>query len=162
MYFEEARAFISIIPSTVYATIIPAIYYGSEWGFEGKKTAHSDDSLRPHVKLNDLGKQAKHPKLLEAIKQFILVHKNCETLVNGSYETLLVTNEQYAFSRKSTYKTIIVIVNASKKSVKVNIDFKGLSSGVYADLLNTGYTLTSNKTGLSVEVPPCWGRILSH
>ncbi|MGP1991811.1 alpha-amylase family glycosyl hydrolase [Zobellia laminariae] len=141
---------------------IPAIYYGSEWGFEGKKTAHSDDLLRPHVKLNDLGKQAKHPKLLEAIKQFILVHKNSETLVNGSYETLLVTNEQYAFSRKSTYKTIIVIVNASNKSVKVNIDFKGLSSGVYADILNTGYTLTSNKTGLSVEVPPCWGRILSH
>ncbi|MGS0525837.1 alpha-amylase family glycosyl hydrolase [Zobellia nedashkovskayae] len=141
---------------------IPAIYYGSEWGFEGKKTAHSDDLLRPRVKLNDLGRQAKHPKLLDAIKQFIEVQKNCKALVNGSYETLLVTNEQLAFFRKNTYKTIVVIVNASTKVANVNIDLKGLPLGVYTDLLNAGYTSTSNKTALSIEVPSCWGRILSH
>ncbi|CAM4109359.1 alpha-amylase family glycosyl hydrolase [Zobellia nedashkovskayae] len=141
---------------------IPAIYYGGEWGFEGKKTAHSDDLLRPRVKLNDLGRQAKHPKLLDAIKQFIEVQKNCKVLVNGSYETLLVTNEQLAFFRKNTYKTIVVIVNASTKVAKVNIDLKGLPLGVYTDLLNAGYTSISNKTALSIEVPPCWGRILSH
>ncbi len=141
---------------------IPAIYYGSEWGFEGKKSAHSDDLLRPRVNLSDLGKQAKHPKLMDAIKQFISARKNCETLVDGSYQTLLVTKEQYAFSRKSKGKTVVVIINASTKHVSLTIPIKGMLSEVFTDLLGPDYSLTYNKTGLSVAVPPCWGRILSH
>lgn len=32
---------------------IPSIYYGSEFGIEGKKEQGSDASLRPHLELND-------------------------------------------------------------------------------------------------------------
>ena len=32
---------------------VPSIYYGSEFGIEGKKEAYSDDSLRPALNLDD-------------------------------------------------------------------------------------------------------------
>ncbi|CAZ95681.1 alpha-amylase family glycosyl hydrolase [Zobellia galactanivorans] len=141
---------------------IPAIYYGSEWGFEGRKSLHSDELLRPSVKRNDLGKLAKHPKLLGAIKQFIVARKSSEALVKGSYQTLLVTGQYYAFSRKSDNKTVVVVVNASNRSARIHIPFKEPSAMVLTDLLSPEYSLTSDKTGLYVEVPPCWGRILCH
>ncbi|WP_276168700.1 alpha-amylase family glycosyl hydrolase [Zobellia alginiliquefaciens] len=141
---------------------IPAIYYGSEWGFEGKKTAHSDDVLRPQVALNSIEKQAKHPKLFNAVERFISIRKNCEALANGIYATLLVRKKQVAFSRIFKGKTVIIIVNSSHKSVMVNIPLKNSSGEKFLDLLNSGYTVTSGKNGLSVEVPSCWGRILSH
>ncbi|WP_289060417.1 alpha-amylase family glycosyl hydrolase [uncultured Zobellia sp.] len=141
---------------------IPAIYYGSEWGFEGKKSAHSDDLLRPSVELKNLKKQAKHPKLLDAIKQFIGARKKCKALSTGKYETLLVKKEQYAFSRKEKDGTVVVIVNMSSQPVKVNIPVKGLPAKGFTDFLSPDYCLIPNKTGLSVEVPPCWGRILYH
>ncbi|CAM3430074.1 alpha-amylase family glycosyl hydrolase [Zobellia roscoffensis] len=141
---------------------IPAIYYGSEWGFEGKRTAHSDEALRPCVQLDDVQEQAKHPKLLDAIKQFISVRKNCKNLVYGAYETVLVKKEQYAFSRKDKDKTMIVIINSSNKPITLKIPLNGMFSGTYIDILNEGDSLIPSKTGLSVEVPPCWGRILCH
>jgi len=141
---------------------IPAIYYGSEWGFEGKKTAHSDDLLRPKVNLKNLGKLAKHPKLLDAIKQFICVRDNCKTLLYGAYDTLVVNKEQYVFTRKSTYKTVIVIVNSSSKVAVINIPLKGFLLQNFSDLLNTEYCQKANENGLLVEVSPCWGRILVH
>ncbi|SIS38877.1 Glycosidase [Zobellia uliginosa] len=141
---------------------IPAIYYGSEWGFEGKKSPHSDDLLRPPVKRNDLGKQAKHPKLIAAIKQFIAVRKSSEALVKGAYQTLLVTRQHYAFSRESNNETVVVVVNASNKAARIHIPLKSPSATVFTDLLSPKYSLVSDKTGLYIEVPPCWGRILGH
>ena len=32
---------------------IPALYYGSEFGIEGRKERHSDDSLRPALNYED-------------------------------------------------------------------------------------------------------------
>ncbi|MBT9187054.1 alpha amylase C-terminal domain-containing protein [Zobellia russellii] len=75
---------------------------------------------------------------------------------------MLVKKEQYAFSRKEKDGTVVVIVNMSNQPVKVNIPVKGLLAKGFTDFLNPDYCLIPNKTGLSVEVPPCWGRILYH
>ena len=37
---------------------IPSIYYGSEWGVEGKKEGGNDDPLRPRLDLEEMKKNA--------------------------------------------------------------------------------------------------------
>ncbi len=83
---------------------IPCIYYGSEWGIEGKKE-DGDLSLRPCVdvpKWNDLS---------EFIAKLINAHKESDALTNGSYENLHVTNKQLIFERKTDAERVIVMIN---------------------------------------------------
>ena len=42
---------------------IPSIYYGSEWGIEGRKQGASDDAMRPQLDLEKMQKENPHPEL---------------------------------------------------------------------------------------------------
>lgn len=139
---------------------IPAIYYGSEWGFEGKKRAGSDGALRPKVNFGELHKLAKHPPLFAAIKKFIIIRKDSDALAIGSYRKLLVSRMQFAFARKFKNEFLIVVVNASQKTRTIKIPLKDVPEGKYTDILNAGFSCNVKNGFLSLEVPSCWGRIL--
>lgn len=86
---------------------IPCIYYGSEWGIEGKKQ-DGDDALRPNVQTpvyNDL---------CEFIKKLAAAHTNSKALCYGDFETLCLTNKQFVFERKVEGERVIVMINADE------------------------------------------------
>ncbi len=89
---------------------IPCIYYGSEWGAEGIKTEGREDSdyqIRPAFDeyiFNDLA---------EFISKAALAHRKSKALCYGDYETLLITNHQFIFERKTDDERVIVMINAS-------------------------------------------------
>ena len=90
---------------------IPSIYYGSEFGIEGKKEHFSDDSLRPALSLSDFKNAiADHPctRLLAALGR---IRRTTSALSYGAYKELLLTNRQYAFSRTHNGTTVLVTVN---------------------------------------------------
>ncbi len=90
---------------------VPSIYYGSEFGIEGKKERFSDDSLRPALSLPDYADAVTnnpHTRLIAALGN---IRQNTPALSYGDYQELLLTNRQYAFSRNLNGQSVIVSVN---------------------------------------------------
>lgn len=90
---------------------VPSVYYGSEFGIEGKKERFSDDSLRPALSLSDYENAVtKHPctRLLAALGH---IRQTTPALSYGDYKELLLTNRQYAFSRTHNDISVLVAVN---------------------------------------------------
>ena len=90
---------------------VPSVYYGSEFGIEGKEEKFSDASLRPALSLSDYENAlTEHPctRLLAALGH---IRTNTPALSYGDYRELLLTNRQYAFSRSHNGTTVLVTVN---------------------------------------------------
>lgn len=90
---------------------VPSIYYGSEFGIEGKKTYGTDAPLRPALKLEDYQEEmTKNPwtRLISALGR---IRKSTPALSYGDYQELMLTNRQYAFSRNHQGVSVVVAVN---------------------------------------------------
>ena len=100
---------------------IPSVYYGSEWGIQGRKEGGNDDPLRPAVDLEETLKDVPDPKLLEWVRTLGKIHAENKALSYGAYQELLLTNRQYAFARKTDEECLIVAVNNDDKEAHLNI-----------------------------------------
>lgn len=94
---------------------IPCIYYGSEWGAEGDK-ANGDPSLRPYFE------QPKENELTEWIGKLAKVHKEREALCYGEFRSVLLTNKQVIFERKTENERILVAINADEQPYMAHFD----------------------------------------
>ncbi len=90
---------------------IPSIYYGSEFGIEGKKERGSDNSLRPHLRLEEYDNSVIENPYMTLISELGRVRSRVKALAYGDYKELLLTNRQYAFSRKYEDISVITTVN---------------------------------------------------
>lgn len=90
---------------------IPSIYYGSEWGIQGRKEGGNDNPLRPALDLEEMQKKAPHPELTEWIRMLGKIRKEHPESIYGMYKELLLTNRQYAFARIQEDKAVVVAVN---------------------------------------------------
>ncbi len=90
---------------------VPSIYYGSEFGIEGRKEQWSDDSLRPYLNLADFKDAKENNPCTKVISQLGKVRQRVKALSYGDYRELLLTNRQYAFSRNFEGSSVVVTVN---------------------------------------------------
>lgn len=90
---------------------IPSIYYGSEFGIEGRKERYSDDSLRPALHLDNFKDAIKTNPCTSLIAKLGIARKCSKALSYGDYRELILQNRQYAFSRNFDGESIIVTVN---------------------------------------------------
>ncbi|MGN0465264.1 MAG: alpha-amylase family glycosyl hydrolase [Lachnospiraceae bacterium] len=90
---------------------IPSIYYGSEFGIEGRKERYSDDSLRPALHLEDFKDAIKTNPCTSLIAKLGIAKKYSKALSYGDYRELLLQTRQYAFSRNCDGESVIVTVN---------------------------------------------------
>ncbi len=90
---------------------VPSIYYGSEFGIEGKKKQFSDDSLRPALSLSDFGNAITNNPYTRLLTALGHIRQTTPALSYGDYKELLLTNRQYAFSRTHNGTTVLVTVN---------------------------------------------------
>ncbi len=90
---------------------VPSVYYGSEFGIEGKKERHSDDSLRPALSLSDFGDALEKNACTGLIAALGKARQKIKALSYGDYQELLLTNRQYAFSRNCNGESVLVTVN---------------------------------------------------
>lgn len=95
---------------------IPCIYYGSEWGAEGRKEQGSDDSLRPCFDspiFNDLS---------DWISRLARARKESVALRHGSYRNVMINNKQLIFERMAEGERVLVAVNADSESYTAHFD----------------------------------------
>lgn len=90
---------------------VPSVYYGSEFGIEGKKERFSDASLRPALKYEDYQDACTDNSFTKLIAALGHIRQRTPALSYGSYRELLLTNRQYAFARELEGQSVIVTVN---------------------------------------------------
>lgn len=133
---------------------IPSVYYGSEFGIEGKKERFSDDSLRPHIDLADYADAYEtNPctKLTAALGKIYAEHK--DDLVWGAYQELSLTTEQYAYARGN----LIIALNNAEHEVTIEV---GANAPAYVGLLS-GTTIVVEGGRLRIALPACGGDIFA-
>ena len=89
---------------------VPSVYYGSEWGIEGRKE-YGDAALRPAISLEKIEQDPPVPGLCEFIAWLARMRKEHPALQEGRYRELMLTNRQYAFARILGEQAVITAVN---------------------------------------------------
>ena len=97
---------------------IPSIYYGGEWGVEGKRTSTSDEALRPAIPISQ--SDERNCELTQFICAVGRIHDENEEFHGGRYQELLLTNRQYAFARHGADSVIITAVNNDGNDVEID------------------------------------------
>ena len=132
---------------------IPSIYYGSEFGIEGKKERFSDDSLRPVIDLADHKKDYTENPCTKLIVALGRIHKEQPDLVNGGYQQLVLTNRQYVFARGN----LIIAVNNDDKEAVITVP---ASAESYTGLLR-GTNAAASGGRLEIRLAPDSGEIFA-
>lgn len=100
---------------------VPSIYYGSEFGIEGRKERSSDDSLRPALNLEDYESALSDNPFTALIAALGKIRQNTPALSYGSYTELQLTNRQFAFARDLDSVRVIVTVNNDDNDAWMNL-----------------------------------------
>ncbi|MEE0368325.1 MAG: alpha-amylase family glycosyl hydrolase [Blautia sp.] len=100
---------------------VPSIYYGSEFGIDGKKEKFSDASLRPALNLDDYADSTTKNPCTALIAALGKVRQGTPALSYGSYAELALTNRQFAFARDLDGMRVIVTVNNDDSDAEMNL-----------------------------------------
>ncbi len=104
---------------------IPCIYYGSEWGLEGDKK-NGDPSLRPEIE------KPAWNELTDWISQLAAAKRNSQALCHGEFRSVVLTNRQCIFERKSADERVLVAINADSEEYVAHFD---AGCGMAVDLI---------------------------
>jgi glycosidase len=139
---------------------VPSVYYGSEWGIEGRKGRGTDAPLRPAVTPGELPARATHPDLRRTVTTLIRLRRSHVALRRGSYRPVHVGHLQFAFERATLEERIVVAVNAADRPVELELHVPGVNDGELVDVLDGGVTFAARAGRARIELQACWGRIL--
>lgn len=135
---------------------IPSIYYGSEFGIEGRKERHSDDSLRPALNFEDYKEAVNTNPCTKLIASLGRIRQNTPALCYGSYKELLLQNTHFAYERSLDGKSVIVTVNNGDSDVNMTLSCTNASEYVGA---LTGERVSAKDGHIQVNVPANYGEI---
>jgi cyclomaltodextrinase len=139
---------------------IPSIYYGSEWGIEGKKNG-SDRPLRPSLDLATLRRESPHPGLFTLIQRLSQIRRASPALRFGDYAQIHVASRQLAFLRIAPEQSALVVINADSRPISLDLAVPRLGNGPLRDLLAPGeeYPVSGGRLSLP-GIPARGARIL--
>ncbi|WP_294464174.1 DUF1653 domain-containing protein [uncultured Ruminococcus sp.] len=99
---------------------VPSIYYGSEYGIEGKRTQFSDYELRPCLDLNNV--ENANYDLLSHIIKLGKVRLALEALKYGKFDNVNIMNEKLVYKRFTDNQTVFVAFNLTDHDESIGFD----------------------------------------
>ncbi len=138
---------------------IPSLYYGSEFGIEGRKERFSDDSLRPMLNLNDYKDAATDNSMTKLIAALGRARQASKALSYGDYKELLLLNRQYAFSRNFEGECVVVTVNNDDSGYVMTLPVG--NSGEYVGALS-GQRIRVENGNICVNIPANSGETVNN
>lgn len=138
---------------------VPSIYYGSEFGIEGKKERFSDDSLRPALSLSDYADAEEKNPCTRLIAALGTIRQSTAALSYGDYRELLLTNRQYAFSRNHNGVSAVVTVNNDDSDYVMTLpagnaaQYKGALSGERVSVCNGQIVVNIKRNSGDIWLP---------
>ncbi len=135
---------------------VPSIYYGSEFGIEGKKEPFSDDSLRPSLNYEDYKEALKTNPCTKLIAALGKIRHNTKALCYGDYQELELQTTHFAYARNLDGESVIITVNNCDNEV-----YMELACGQYAEYIGalTGERISVKDGHIGVHVPANSGEI---
>ena len=128
---------------------IPSVYYGSEFGIEGKKEQFSDASLRPELHLEDYAEAYEKNFCTKLISALGKIRQQTPALSYGDFKELLLSNRQYAFARTYENVSVIVTVNNDEASCQFTV---GAADACYVGALSgQRRTVTGGQMQVNLE-----------
>ncbi len=94
---------------------IPCIYYGSEWGAQGEKS-QGDPALRPCFDAPQWN------GLCDWLEKLVRAKKASSALNYGAFRSVLLTNRQCIFERRSDDARVLVAINADSAPYTAHFD----------------------------------------
>ena len=134
---------------------VPSVYYGSEFGIEGKRTWESDYDLRPCLDLNNVPNANR--QLCAHIGKLSRVRLALEALKYGKFENVNIRNEQLVFKRFTDNQTVFVLFNLTDRSERLGFDSR--CTAKLTDVLNGNEVFDCNGW-CEVDMPPYSARIM--
>ncbi|MBQ8559113.1 MAG: alpha-amylase [Tyzzerella sp.] len=135
---------------------IPSLYYGSEFGMEGRKERFSDDSLRPALNYEDYKNSVETNPCTKLIAALGKIRQNTPTLMFGDYKELELQTTYFAYARVLDGKYVITTVNNGDNDVSMNLE-AGCSAEYVGAL--TGERVAVNGGRIQVRVLANFGEI---
>jgi len=138
---------------------VPSIYYGSEFGIEGRKEHGSDDSLRPCLNLADYADAVEKNHHTALIAKLGKIRQNVKALSYGDYKELLLTNRQYAFSRNYEGTSVVVTVNNDDSDYTMTLpagnasEYTGVLTGEKVSVVNGNIVVNVKANSGNIWVP---------
>ena len=130
---------------------IPSVYYGSEFGIDGRKArGGSDDEIRPQLNLSEL--LSRENPCLEIVRALGQIYREEKALALGDYQQLVLTTKQYAFRRGD----VLVAVNNDGCDAELTVP---CADGTYRGALHGG-AFTAGNGSLRLRLGACDGEIL--
>ena len=118
---------------------IPSIYYGSEYGIEGRKENNSDDNLRPCLHLADMERE--NIELYKHIVKLGRIYRAYPALRTGTYERIQITNQQLLFKKYLGDQVVYIALNLSDMPYDFNF---GTHLGALVDVLSAAQIPVEN------------------
>lgn len=94
---------------------IPCVYYGSEWGAEARKE-DGDPALRACFDA------PVENKLFDWISKLAHAKRNSDALNYGNFSSIVLTNKQCIFERRTDTERVLVAINADSESYTAHFD----------------------------------------
>ena len=135
---------------------IPSIYYGSEFGIEGRKEQASDDSLRPALNYEDYKDATETNPCTKLVAALGKIRQNTPILYYGDYKELLLQTSHFAYARMLDGKSVITTVNNA--DYDVDMDLEAGNSAEYVGALS-GQKVSVNGGRIRVKVSANSGEI---
>lgn len=135
---------------------IPSIYYGSEFGIEGRKEPHSDHSLRPALHYDDYQTAIETNPHTQLIATLGKLRQTTPLLCYGDYRELTLQTTHFAFSRTLNGQSVIVAVNNGDHEVELDLECGNGTE--YVGALFGGH-VTANGNRIHVRVSANSGEI---
>ena len=138
---------------------VPSIYYGSEFGIEGRKERWSDDSLRPQLNYADYKNAIKNNPCTVLIARLGKIRQEVKALSYGDYRELMLTNRQYAFSRNYDGVSIVVTVNNDDSDYVMTVpagnaaEYIGALSGEKVSVVNGNIVVNVKANSGEIWIP---------
>lgn len=134
----------------------PSIYYGSEWGIKGIKANGSDAQIRPCLNLNDIAdaNEALHQHLI----RLGTIRKSSMELNHGTYEQIIIRNEQYVYLREYKDSRTYIALNLADDPYEIEFQVKDETyhEGLHHNVFH------SEDGKIKLMIPPHSSLILSN
>jgi glycosidase len=148
---------------------VPQLYYGDEIAMTGpdEPTTRADfpggfagDSRSAFTRE---GRTPQEQDLFQFVQKMIRLHTTLEPLKRGKLINLYVSEQQYAFARKSTQGAVIVVFNNDTKatSIDFSVNELGMKDEIrVVDQLEASYAVGIKNGRLTVSLAPRSVRVL--
>ena len=130
---------------------VPSIYYGSEWGIDGRKANGGDPALRPRLVLREMQQNPPVPWLFDYLKFLGKCREEYPVIGTGRYRELLLTNRQYAFARIGDGEAVITAVNNDDKEAHMSVPLPIHASNLVS--LETGEKIAAENGRVNFMLP---------